>query len=380
MFLIEDNVVLLSEIKQENMDYEKIVHDLDLQNENIYESAPVRKRMRLHQLSWEEKLQRKKLRNRIAAQTSRDRKKAKMDYLEESIKQLKEQNDILIMQVEELKQRNETLLDTNEQLQKELTVRSYTCPCFTRHSDAEGRVDLSEKSKEAVRQAPVKIAHSFNRPAVSTELPQQKGQWAIVAGGETFLDDLERLAASLLEEVEHYGSGEKSLANPKEVPVSDRKECITDSQVVGTTSEFMESSESGRSLSMQKPSFNFTDLAVEDQICLITSEHSYAHVPTHLQEVICPMESSEEVFTTIPEITVSESEDSVNQEMSESSNYLFEKDYITVPQLTSFSSSKSEASSDLGYESHGSPCGSDLSSSFGEFFGDSLPELFPELI
>lgn len=105
-----------------------------------------------------------------------------MDYLEESIKQLKEQNDILIMQVEELKQRNETLLDTNEQLQKELTVRSYTCPCFTRHSDAEGRVDLSEKSKEAVRQAPVKIAHSFNRPAVSTELPQQKGQWAIVAG------------------------------------------------------------------------------------------------------------------------------------------------------------------------------------------------------
>ena len=62
MFLADDKILLMPKIKQENMDYEKIIHDLDLASENIYDAVPVngvRKRMRLHQLSWEEKLQRK---------------------------------------------------------------------------------------------------------------------------------------------------------------------------------------------------------------------------------------------------------------------------------------------------------------------------------
>lgn len=62
MFLAKDKLILMPHIKQENMDYETIIQDLELQNETVYEAVPLnggKKRMRLHQLSWEEKLQRK---------------------------------------------------------------------------------------------------------------------------------------------------------------------------------------------------------------------------------------------------------------------------------------------------------------------------------
>ncbi|XP_062564912.1 LOW QUALITY PROTEIN: uncharacterized protein LOC134227436 [Armigeres subalbatus] len=49
------------------------------------------KKRRLDHLTWEEKLQRKKLKNRVAAQTSRDRKKAKMEDMEQTIQQQTEQ-------------------------------------------------------------------------------------------------------------------------------------------------------------------------------------------------------------------------------------------------------------------------------------------------
>ncbi|XP_063973650.1 X-box-binding protein 1 [Diachasmimorpha longicaudata] len=77
------------------------------------------KKRRLDHLTWEEKLQRKKLKNRVAAQTSRDRKKAKLDELEETVRALHEQNDLLSEECALLRSQNEALMAETERLKSE---------------------------------------------------------------------------------------------------------------------------------------------------------------------------------------------------------------------------------------------------------------------
>lgn len=62
----------------------------------------------------------RKLKNRVAAQTSRDRKKAKMDEMDLTIKQLYEENETLKLQFEHLTKDNEELLRRNIELEQNL--------------------------------------------------------------------------------------------------------------------------------------------------------------------------------------------------------------------------------------------------------------------
>ena len=74
---------------------------------------PARKRANLDHMSSEEKMMRRKLKNRVAAQNARDKKRVKMDDMEDRIKQLEEQNKRMLEKQQELLAFNQRLLKEN---------------------------------------------------------------------------------------------------------------------------------------------------------------------------------------------------------------------------------------------------------------------------
>ncbi|XP_028270714.1 X-box-binding protein 1 [Parambassis ranga] len=87
---------------------------------NSSAGPPVRKRQRLTHLSPEEKALRRKLKNRVAAQTARDRKKAKMGELEQQVLELELENQKLHIENRLLREKTSGLLTENEELRQRL--------------------------------------------------------------------------------------------------------------------------------------------------------------------------------------------------------------------------------------------------------------------
>jgi len=79
---------------------------------------PPRKRERLTHLTPEEKLNRRKFKNRVAAQTARDRKKLKTNSLEDTVQQLNDDNQQLLAENARLRQRMNQLSAENARLKK----------------------------------------------------------------------------------------------------------------------------------------------------------------------------------------------------------------------------------------------------------------------
>ncbi|XP_035124313.1 LOW QUALITY PROTEIN: X-box-binding protein 1 [Callithrix jacchus] len=79
-----------------------------------------RKRQRLTHLSPEEKALRRKLKNRVAAQTARDRKKARMSELEQQVVDLEEENQKLLLENQLLREKTHGLVVENQELRQRL--------------------------------------------------------------------------------------------------------------------------------------------------------------------------------------------------------------------------------------------------------------------
>lgn len=90
-------------------------------NESVetVQPTPGRKR-KLDHLSYEEKVQRKKLKNRVAAQTSRDRKKKQMEEMQETIDLQSAHILTLERKCSQLTNERDNILAKYEKLQKEL--------------------------------------------------------------------------------------------------------------------------------------------------------------------------------------------------------------------------------------------------------------------
>lgn len=103
-------------------------NDYNMLSDMENNDSPVRsKKRRLDHLTWEEKIQRKKLKNRVAAQTSRDRKKAKMEQMESAIKELFDKNEQLMSECEKLRMLNEKLQVENQDMHSRLRVPCHNC-------------------------------------------------------------------------------------------------------------------------------------------------------------------------------------------------------------------------------------------------------------
>ncbi|KAG8597935.1 hypothetical protein GDO81_002436 [Engystomops pustulosus] len=88
--------------------------------ESAISDVPPRKRQRLTHLSPEEKALRRKLKNRVAAQTARDRKKARMGELEQQVLDLEIENEKLLIENNLLREKSHGLLTENQELRQRL--------------------------------------------------------------------------------------------------------------------------------------------------------------------------------------------------------------------------------------------------------------------
>ncbi|OXU23727.1 hypothetical protein TSAR_006512 [Trichomalopsis sarcophagae] len=383
------------------------------------------KKRRLDHLTWEEKLQRKKLKNRVAAQTSRDRKKAKLDELEDAVRQLREQNDRLTKECSILRMQNESLVTETRRLKQ----------------DNKELMELKERKEEptattcATCQARVGCTVPALGSAVSPLNPLQQGGTVQTARALT----LSSSASILLKILTLYLLSKTCLANSKPttttssdsrsspkafcerlplrwkqvllsqmsrwspVKKESTKKFDDTEKMVGQTPNYVEADTSGGSVAIVNPTTQNIPKAVTSIVPTLTLNSSGPiTIAENIEIKEEPMHDAEMVYGTYDEatncITIIYPEDEVITRLSPNTIPIQSKQLLASPSHSYDSMSPASlhsddadvaagkldctAHSDGGYESHGSPASSDVAganNALTDLWHESFSELFPSL-
>lgn len=372
-------------------------------DQNVEESPQRAKKRRLDHLTWEEKMQRKKLKNRVAAQTSRDRKKAKQEQMETAVQQLFNKNETLLAECERLKEANERLQAENTELHQRL--QSPQCQCQNRtvvcapESGSTERNRCGHSSGFDQRPQGGSVEDSASLPSLPDLLDELESD-------AVDLNALEQLTQTLLEDIA------RDLESAAEKAADQESSCNRKDnfgEVVGTPSKQLESS---RTKVLDNKSLE------QDISEYLLLHHNYAKMPPKESKIrlrktpgsirklknICPKVETKVKSTVKPNnlfenhvklqesnqnkeatygnaITILVDQDStpLNEVIIDNSTLntniplvIDTNSSLTVPKLDSGNLSPK---SDLGYESLDSP----VSNSDIDQWAQSVTELFPSL-
>ncbi|CRL00221.1 CLUMA_CG013495, isoform A [Clunio marinus] len=288
--------------------------------------TPGRKR-KLDHLTFDEKVQRKKLKNRVAAQTSRDRKKKQMEEMQETIEQQSKRITNLERKCDQLSNERDRIQAKFEKIEREYQ-----------------KLKANTNIKPEIRHS-IPEEHKYTRSALEdNSIDSCVGSFTMKSEGsaeskpllkELFEDiefdqfDLEQLAESLLEDVSTNLERNVSASSPSNAESKGLQQPLSQS-LVGTEDTRMESAKDKSSIDHKVPDVTTLNL---DEAC---NENRIIYA----DEI--PVEEECFEIQDSPEITI---KDETLDDLISPTPAL---DYVQLK-------SPINTISDCGYESHGSP-------------------------